>query len=177
MQACPNSNCQINAISMNRFYGNYVNKCIHFAGIRVYNVAFVWQTRGQKVYDKLHKIGVFFSTLHFVFGGGNLVRLFDELPKMFLGQMWLVILNNSRALPQICRGAAPICMVVVVVLKFGIGSDPPPLPLVGTKREWSHSLVGPNGQRQHQKVIMVMFVEVDDKPRYQALDKLHINPC
>ena len=29
------------------------------------------------------KFVFFFSTLHFVFGGGNLVRLFDELPKMF----------------------------------------------------------------------------------------------
>ena len=46
--------------------------------------------------------------------------------RCFLGQMWLVILNNSRALPQICRGAAPICMVVVLVLKVVIGSTPSP---------------------------------------------------
>ena len=129
MQACPNSNCQINAISMNRFYGNYVNKCIHFAGIRVYNVAFVWQTRGQKVYDKLHKICVFFS-LHYILYLGEAIwwGCLMNCQRCFLGQMWLVILNNSRALPQICRGAAPICMVVVVVLKVGIGSDPPPSP-------------------------------------------------
>ena len=53
--------------------------------------------------------------------------------RCFLGQMWLVILNNSRALPQICRGAAPICMVVVLVLKVGIGSTPS--PIVGTKSQ------------------------------------------
>ena len=91
MQACPNSNCQINAISMNRFYGNYVNKCIHFAGIRVYKYVFInnimWHSfdkhEVKRFMTNCTKFVFFFSTLHFVFGGGNLVRLFDELPKRF----------------------------------------------------------------------------------------------
>ena len=74
--------------------------------------------------------------------------------RCFLGQMWLimVILNNSRALPQICRGAAPICMVVVLVLKVGIGSDLPPLsPSLGQRESEVILWWGPMGNANTRK--------------------------